>query len=189
MAIDDPLLDRATIVELLDRVADEANHRGVTISMFLVGGGAMALAYDNHRSTRDLDGVFEPKSVVDEIAAAVAEQSDLDLAPDWLNDAAKAFMPGNDPEATTFYDTPGLSVRVASPRYLFVMKAMAARELDEDDLRLLFSLATFRTASEALDAVRHAYPTQLIKPAVQYMVESIAAEHGADGDAIAGSST
>ncbi|MDQ3543091.1 MAG: hypothetical protein M3431_04390, partial [Actinomycetota bacterium] len=100
---------------LLDRVADEANHRGVTISMFLVGGGAMALAYENHRSTRDLDGVFEPKSVVYEIAAAVAEQSDLDLAPDWLNDAVKAFMPGNDPEATTFYDTPGLSVRVASP--------------------------------------------------------------------------
>ena len=72
----------------------------------------------------------------------------LDLAPDSLNDAANAFMPGNEPAATTFYDTPGLSVRVASPRYLFVMKAMAAREL----------------------------------------VESIAAEHGADGNAI-GSST
>jgi len=86
----------------------------------------------------------------------------------------------------------GQRIRVRAPlscrRGPFVMKAMAARELDEDDLRLLFSLATFRTATEALDAVRQAYPTQLIKPAVQYMVESIAAEHGADGDAI-GSST
>ena len=176
MANRDPLLDRATIVELLDRVADEATRRGVTISMFLVGGGAMALAYDAHRSTRDLDAVFEPKSVVYEIAATVADESELDLAPDWLNDAAKAFMPGDDPDATTLYDAPGLAVRVASARYLFVMKAMAARELDEDDLRLLFTLAAFRNADDALDAVRQAYPTQLIKPAVQYMVEAIAAE-------------
>lgn len=32
--------------------------------MFLVGGAAMALAYNARRATRDVDGVFEPKTAI-----------------------------------------------------------------------------------------------------------------------------
>ena len=176
MAAPGPLLGREAILGLLDLVADEAERRGVGISLFLVGGGAMALAYSRDRATRDLDGVFEPKTVVYEIAAAVANQSELDLGDDWLNDAAKSFMPGADPDSTVVFERPGLSVRVASPKYLFVMKSMAAREADEDDLLTLYRLCGFTNAAEALDAVERAYPRQPIKAAVQYLIEGIA-EH------------
>ena len=36
--------------------------------MFLVGGAAMALAYSTSRVTRDLDAMFEPESLVYEMA-------------------------------------------------------------------------------------------------------------------------
>ena len=89
----------------------------------------MALAYSTSRATKDLDGVFEPQSIAYEIAAIVADQHpEYGLAHDWLNDAARSFLPGFDPDASTLFEVPGLSVRVASPRYLFVMKALAARE-------------------------------------------------------------
>lgn len=55
--------------------------------MYIVGGAAIALAYDKRRSTRDRDAVFEPKAVIYEAAAAVAER--LGLPPGWLNDAVK----------------------------------------------------------------------------------------------------
>jgi hypothetical protein len=58
------------------------------------------------------------------------------------------------------------------------MKAVAARESDEEDLRILYPLAGFESAEEALDAVELAYPAQAMKPSVQYLVESIAADHG-----------
>lgn len=170
-------LGRDDILTLLRDVAAEAERREVAVSLFLVGGAAMALAYSTSRATKDLDGVFEPKSIVYEIASHVARQRpEYGLAPDWLNDAVKSFMPGEDPEASTLFETPGLSVRVASPRYLFVMKALSARESDEEDLRILYPLCGFRSAGEALDAVAGAYPGRLLKASTQYLVEGIAAE-------------
>ena len=58
---DYPGLSRVQIVELLDLVATEAERRELSVSMFLVGGAAMVLAYSTARATRDLDGTFEPK--------------------------------------------------------------------------------------------------------------------------------
>lgn len=49
--------------------------------MFIVGGAAMALAYSNRRITKDIDAVFEPKAMIYESAAKVAEQ--LGLPDDW----------------------------------------------------------------------------------------------------------
>ena len=80
----DTLLTPEDILELLDAVAQEAERRDVHIEMFLVGGAAMALAYNTARVTGDLDGVFEPKEVAYEIAAWVADNSPLDLPADWL---------------------------------------------------------------------------------------------------------
>ena len=51
------LLTREDLIELLVLVAAEACRRDVQIEMFLVGGGAMALAYNTSRVTGDLDGV------------------------------------------------------------------------------------------------------------------------------------
>lgn len=62
------LLTRATIESLLGDVAREARYREIEISMFLVGGAAMALAYSTSRVTRDLDAMFEPESLVYEMA-------------------------------------------------------------------------------------------------------------------------
>ena len=137
------LLDRDDLQLLLQRMAEAAESRGVRIEMFIVGGGAIALVYDATRLTGDLDAVFEPKQVGYDIARQVAADAELDLPEDWLNDAVKGFLPGDDPHATVFFDRPGMSVRVASPRYLFVLKAMSTREADEDDLRLLLPLCGF----------------------------------------------
>jgi hypothetical protein len=172
-----PGLTRAQIDDLLHRVSVEAVRRETNVSIFLIGGAAMALAYSTSRSTRDLVGIFEPKSIVYEIARAVAaDVPELNLAPDWLNDAAKGFMPGEDPNATVYFDGPGLSVRIASPRYLFVMKAIAARESDVDDLRILFRLCEFASADVAINEVLAAYPSRTVKPNVQYLIGEIAME-------------
>jgi Nucleotidyltransferase of unknown function (DUF6036) len=181
-------LTRSQIKDLLHRVSDEAIKREINISLFLVGGAAMVLAYSTSRSTRDLDGVFEPKSVVYEIAKTIAEEAiELNLPADWLNDAVKAFLPGVDPHASVYFESAGLSVRIASPRYLFVMKAIAARESDIDDLRLLYPLCNFASADDAIETVVAAYPARLLKPNVTYLVEEIAAEADLDSPGSPGS--
>lgn len=96
---------------------------------------------------------------------------------DWLNDAVKGFMPGADADASVIFERPGLAVRVASPRYLLAMKLLAARvDRDEDDIRRLIELCGLRSAQESLDLVAATYPSVLIQPRVQYLLEEIFAD-------------
>jgi len=92
----------------------------------------------------DLDGVFEPELVIYEAAARVGARRGLNDG--WLNDAVKGFLPGPDPNATVFFDRPGLVVRIASARYLLGMKLLASRvERDEDDIGVLLRVQHRRT--------------------------------------------
>jgi hypothetical protein len=167
------MLSRDDIVRLLNELADELEAQGIHGDLFLVGGAAMALAYSARRATRDLDAVFEPKHVIYELAHRVGDRHGL--PDDWLNDGVKGFRPGSDPGATVLFDRPGLAVRIASPRYLFAMKMLAARvERDVDDIEVLYRLSGFRTLEEALDHVRSLYPYQPIPPkAPQYLLREL----------------
>lgn len=166
------MLDREALLGLLEDLAGELSSVGVRGEMFVVGGGAMALAYNTRRSTRDIDAVFEPKAVVYEAARRVAVRRGVD--PDWLNDAVKGFLPGPDPAATVFFERQGLAVSIASPRYLLAMKVMAARiERDEDDIVTLAGLTGLDSAEAILDLVETTYPGQAIPPRVQYFLEEL----------------
>lgn len=96
-------LGREDIRVLLDDLSAELAARGARAELFLVGGAALAVAYDATTSTRDLDAVFIPSEVVRQAATAVAERERL--AEDWLNDAVKGFLPGPDPDAQRFYSS------------------------------------------------------------------------------------
>jgi hypothetical protein len=164
--------DRDGIKSLLHELADELYQRGAQADLFLVGGAAMALAYDSRRATRDLDAVFAPSSVVRAAAEAVAERHDLE--PDWLNDAVKGFLPGEDADPRLFYESPSLRVSLASPRYLLAMKLRAARvDIDADDIRLLYRLCGFTTVEEGLDLLERSYPSGTIPPKTQYLLAEI----------------
>jgi hypothetical protein len=92
----------------------------------VVGGAAMALAYDANRVTRDVDAMFVPHGVVLDEARAVA--AELGLPPWWLNEQASVYVSGKeDPGRRRVFDHPGLRVMVASPEHIFAMKALAAR--------------------------------------------------------------
>lgn len=80
----DPLLDRAAMQHAFRRLGDRLVRRGVVADIYVIGGAAMALAYNARRATRDIDAVFEPHGVVIEEARAVAAELGL---PPWSTDA------------------------------------------------------------------------------------------------------
>lgn len=165
-------LGRDDIRALLDDLSEELAARGARAELFLVGGAALAVAYDATRATRDLDAVFIPSDVVRQAASAVAEREGV--AEDWLNDAVKGFLPGPDPAAQRFYSSDSLIVDVASPRYLLAMKLFAARaEIDAKDIILLYRQLGFTTVDEGLDLVEQVYPGRPIPAKVRFLLTEI----------------
>lgn len=130
--------DRKRVVELLTELDQRLEAAGVTADLYIVGGAAMALAFDRERLTRDIDAVFLPKrAVLDEIDAMTRLHDDL--AEGWMNDAVKGFLaPRQDVAATALSVGTHLRVLVASPERLLAMKVYAARvERDSDDILTL----------------------------------------------------
>lgn len=124
----------ALLAELGERLAG----RGIEAELYVVGGVAMMLAYDRARVTRDIDAVAVPQEEVDiEARAMLADHRDLEA--DWLNARVLPMLPrGIDAERVEVLGGPGLTVNVASPRWMLAMKARAARdERDLDDLWVL----------------------------------------------------
>jgi len=164
-------MDRTEILDALTELARELADRGVQGEMYVVGGAAIALAYDARRSTKDIDAVFEPKLVVYEAAAAVAERRGLPAG--WLNDAVKGFLAGEDPQARPVLELPGLRCLSASPRVLLALKVLAHRAgEDEDDVTLLAAELGLATAPEVLAVAEEAYGDRLT-PAARFFVEQL----------------
>lgn len=167
------LLGADQIRELLADLGRRLDDRGLSAQLFRVGGAVMALALNTRRLTRDLDAVFEPKSEVYNEAAAMAVERGL--PPDWLNDGVKGLLPDRTAaEVGIRFDSPGISVGVASAEYLFAMKAAAAREeADADDLKVLAAYLGLGSADEALDLVERYFSPHRLKPNSQLFVEAV----------------
>ena len=164
-------MDRVAILEALRALARILHAQGIQGEMYLVGGAAIAVAYDARRATRDVDAIFAPKQAIYEAARVVAE--DLNLPEQWLNDAVKLFLRGQDPAPIPVLDEPGLRVMAASPRYLLALKLLAARREDEADIRFLIGLLGIQTVDEALEIVQNIYPATQLLPKTRFILEEI----------------
>ena len=152
------------------------HEEGIVGEMYVVGGAAIALAFDERRSTRDVDAVFEPKRAIYAAAARVAAERDLPSG--WLNDAVKGFLQGPDPDGDLVLDAPGLRVATASPRILLAMKVLSHRAgEDEDDVRLLAAELGLVSSAEILAVASGVYGDRL-DAAAAFFVEQL---FGADG--------
>lgn len=158
---DDVLLGRAELERAFTVLGDRLARRGVVADIFVVGGAAMALAYDANRVTRDVDARFVPHGVVHEEAIRVADY--LGLPRWWLNEQASVYISGKDDAGKRrVFDHPGLRVMAASPHHIFAMKALAARARDVDDLRLLAEITGIESADDAIQVCADFYPDEPI---------------------------
>lgn len=165
-------MDREGILGALSALGARLEEQELRGDLYVVGGAALALAYDRRRSTRDVDAVFEPKMAV--YAAAVVVAEERGLPQDWLNDAVKGFLVGPDPFEAVVIELPGLRVQAASPQMLLALKVIAHRiNEDREDVRLLAAMLELRTADEVLDLVESIVGSQRLSVQAQFFVEAV----------------
>jgi hypothetical protein len=163
-------MDRSVIVTARTALGAALDARGATGELYMVGGAAIAMAFDQRRSTRDIDAVFEPKMIIYEAAAEIADE--LGLPVGWLNDAVKGFLVP-DPEASPVLDVPGLRCLAASPRILLALKVLAHRVgEDDDDVLLLAGELGLSRADEVLAIAEEVFGDRL-DAAARFFVEEL----------------
>jgi hypothetical protein len=152
-------LVRTDIEALLDEVDQAMTGAGITGSVDLVGGAAMALRYYDRIGTTDVDGALYPSPEIIAIADEVGARRGLKAG--WLNNAAQGFIPpgdtGEDPAVVR--QGASLTVRVVGPRTLLAMKLRASRpSKDADDIAVLLrecGVTSLKGAKAILDEMYH----------------------------------
>jgi len=166
-------LGAGDVRELCQQLSERFAVHGIRAQLFVVGGAAMALAYDQDRLTRDVDALFAPATEVRMIAAEIGAENGL--APDWLNDAVKGFLPGNDDDPRTVFESASLLVRVPSPEYLLALKLHASRDVhDLDDAAVLFDRVGYTTPEQAIELLERTYASAQLLPRHWYVADDVA---------------
>lgn len=164
-------LDRATIIEALDRLNRRLADRGERAELFLVGGAVMCLVHQARPATKDVDAWFSNPQVVRAAAREIA--AELDLPDDWLNDAAKAYVPAN-----AGYDTwqalSHLTISTADARTLLAMKCAAARTAEDSaDIRFLAGHLGLRSSEAVLQIVLQYFPEDQLPVRARLLLEEM----------------
>jgi len=126
----------------------------------IFGGAAMVLAFDAGESTRDVDGIFAPKSDITDAIAEVAE--DLELRQDWLNDGVKGYL-----SSSADLTAEGM------PQYSHLRGYDTAG--DVEDAATLIRQLSLTKVDEVLTIVGRCYPVTEILLNTQYFVEDVIA--------------
>lgn len=162
------------IEELLGALDTKLQERGLEAKIFVVGGAAMALAYNASRVTDDIDGIFVPRDVVIDAAKDLARERGLDQY--WLNDAVIQMMPPRpDDEPRSHKIGPALTLEIASPAYVLAMKAMSTRHSigDLDDAASLCKQLEITTQAELERVVQRYFGNQRTYGAQELFFERI----------------
>lgn len=152
----DRTLGAESIAALLEEVAEElAGDPGRRV---VVVGGALLALHGLREATRDVDSTTavdtELRAAVERVAARHG------LAPQWLNDRARPYLPATfaEAECEVLIDRPGLTVLGAPLDQVFLMKVFASRATDVDDIEVLWEHCSFETPESAAAAFHEAYP-------------------------------
>ena len=164
-------LTREQIEAALARLSDVLGESGNHAQLYLVGGAVLCLAHNTRTSTKDVDGWFTSPAEVRAAATRVADE--MALPPDWLNDAAKGFIPdGAGFDRWRAFDH--LDVLTADDRTLLAMKCAAARTAeDAADIRFLADRLGLRSSKGVIDVVLAYYPAERLPVRTRLLLEEM----------------
>lgn len=175
-------LSKEAILKALRDLSDALAKENVKGELCLFGGTVMVLAFSARVSTKDIDGIFHPASLIRNLAVQIGEANEL--PNDWLNDGVKGFISakhnvitGNLPQFSN------LLLTMPTPEYLLAMKCMASRinpgageEGDVRDIIFLIRHLNLKTASDVMKIVAEYYPENQIPVKALYLVEGLFSE-------------
>ncbi|MDR1309780.1 MAG: hypothetical protein LBL95_07790 [Deltaproteobacteria bacterium] len=80
-------LNNRLMLDLLGEIGQNLSDLGLTGEILLTGGASMCLVHSARDFTRDIDALYEPKTIINQIVSKIAMRENLPV--NWLNDGVK----------------------------------------------------------------------------------------------------
>ena len=165
------MLEKDQIRLAFERLDAALGRRGVKAECYVVGGAVLCVSLAARPSTKDVDAWFTEPAAMRSAAREVAQ--DLGLPEDWLNDAAKAFVPAN-AGFERWLSLENLDVSVADARTLLAMKCAAARtNEDAGDIRFLANHLALTSEQDVLAVALAYYPPERLPLRTRLLLEEM----------------
>lgn len=166
-------LSKDDILENFELVNEELKLIDMHGEILIAGGASMCLAFSARLATKDIDAIYEPKAVINNISAKIALQKGM--SESWLNDSVKGFMNEQAYEKRLFLKSySNLKIYSVMPQYLLAMKLMASRmesETDKKDVIFLMKLLGVDTIDKANQIIESVFKPEHILPKTRYVIE------------------
>jgi len=164
------------IIKYLDILNSKLSNLDKTAEIVLFGGAVMCLVYGARDFTKDVDALFEPKDIINQVSEEIAH--DYHLANDWLNDAVKGFLSDKN-DIRIYKKFSNLSIYIPFPEYLLAMKCLAARidsSSDVDDIKFLLKKLNIVKYEDAEKILLKYYPQRRFQAKTKFLLMDIIEE-------------
>ena len=152
-------MDKEKILSLLHELGDELAEEQSYATINICGGAAIAIAYNNLKSSDDIDAVltdFDDKNKFTECVKRVGERHNLPY--NWLNEDVKIFVNSMKEICFTDFGKFGtLSVRILTAEQMLAMKLFAARENKDLDDAVMLAESLNILSKEELNNILYKY--------------------------------
>ncbi len=167
-------MTKVQIILALNELNNELKNQNVRGDISIMGGAVMCLVFHSRESTQDIDAIMAPSDVLQKAAFNVSQTLNLENNF-WLNDAVKVFNSDRAEFKKTELSLSHLNILVASPEYMFAMKALSARSgtNDETDLIFLMKYLNLNHIDQALKIIKKFYPDQKLTIDSRVMLKDI----------------
>ena len=165
-------LNKDELIALLDELSERLKRKNARASVYIVGGAAMALAFDRSRTTHDIDGRIDAghAALIDSVHEIAHRRG---LPTSWLNDQATPKMPmARDERARTVYASEYLTVTGASGEHILGMKLESGRAFDQKDVNTLVKHLNIRNVEEGTGIHGRLFPHSRKGNRAQEMMET-----------------
>jgi len=166
-------MNETEIMKCLEALNENMKKNNIYGEIGLVGGAVMCLCYKSREVTRDIDAIFEPKSVMNKMIEVTA--SELNLPEDWLNDSVKGFL-SDKAEFSEYVKLSNLTINAASPEYMLAMKCLSARAdnvNETQDIKYLIKYLNIKSYDEVEEIILKYYPADRFLVKTKYLLMEV----------------